>query len=171
MYNLHPIFVHFPIALLFVYSIIKILPVYRWLPNVAWRDIERVLLVFGLGGAYLSLSTGEQSADLSRPNESLVEAHAFFANFSTRMYLLLLIGEVANYLNTKNFSFVNKINYLPKLIAWIEKVLTNKNLVLILVVLGFITLFLTGVLGGVLVYGTTADPLAPFILKILNINL
>lgn len=171
MYNLHPIFVHFPIALLFVYSIIKILPVYRWLPNVAWRDIERVLLVFGLGGAYLSLSTGEQSADLSRPNESLVEAHAFFANFSTRMYLLLLIGEVANYLNTKNFSFVNKINYLPKLIAWIEKVLTNKNLVLILVVLGFITLFLTGLLGGVLVYGTTADPLAPFILKILNINL
>ncbi|MBP9803025.1 MAG: hypothetical protein KBD14_01810 [Candidatus Pacebacteria bacterium] len=171
MYNLHPIFVHFPIALLFVYSIIKILPVYRWLPNVAWRDIERVLLVFGLGGAYLSLSTGEQAADLSRPNESLVEAHEFFANFSTRMYLLIMIGEVANYLNTKNFTFINKINYLPKLIAWIEKVLTNKNLVLILVVLGFITLFLTGVLGGVLVYGTTADPLAPFILKILNINL
>lgn len=171
MYNLHPIFVHFPIALLFVYSVIKILPFRRWLPNVAWRDIERVLLVFGIGGAFLSLSTGEQAAELTRPNRSLVEAHEFFANFSTRMYLLLLIGEVANYLNTKNFILINKINYLPKLIAWIEKVLTNKNLVLTLVVLGFITLFLTGVLGGVLVYGTTADPLAPFILKILNINL
>ena len=171
MYNLHPIFVHFPIALLFVYTIIKILPVYRWLPNVVWRDIERVLLVFGLGGASLSLSTGEQAADLTRANESLVEAHAFFANLSTRMYLFILIGEVANYLNTKNFTFVNKINYLPKLVAWIEKVLTNKNLVITLVILGFIALFLTGILGGVLVYGTTADPLAPFILKILNINL
>jgi hypothetical protein len=49
--------------------------------------------------------------------------------------------------------------------------LTNKNLVITLVILGFIALFLTGVLGGVLVYGTTADPLAPFILKLLNINL
>lgn len=171
MYNIHPIFVHFPIALLFVYSFIKILPFRKWFPNVAWRDIERLLLIVGIGGAYLSLSTGEQAEEFTRPNRSLVEAHAFFANFSTRMYLLILIGEVANYINTKNFSFINKINYLPKLITWIEKILTNKNLVIVLVVLGFITLFLTGVLGGVLVYGTTADPLAPFILKILNINL
>ncbi len=171
MYNIHPIFVHFPIALLFVYSIIKLLPFAKWFPNVAWRDIERLLLVVGIGGAYLSLSTGEQAEELSRPNRSLVDAHAFFANFSTRMYLLLLIGEVANYINTKNFSFINKINYLPKLIIWVEKILINKNLVIVLTILGFITLFLTGVLGGVLVYGTTADPLAPFILKILNINL
>lgn len=171
MYNIHPIFVHFPIALLFVYSIIKLLPFAKWFPNIAWRDIERLLLVVGIGGAYLSLSTGEQAEELSRPNKSLVDAHAFFANFSTRMYLLLLIGEVANYINTKNFSFINKINYLPKLIIWVEKILTNKNLVILLTILGFITLFLTGVLGGVLVYGTTADPLAPFILKILNINL
>lgn len=148
MYNIHPIFVHFPIAFLFVYSIIKILPFRRWLPNVAWSDIEKVLLVFGLGGAYLSLSTGEQAEDFTRANKSLVEAHAFFANFSTRMYLLILIGEVANYINIKNFSFINKINYLPKLIAWVEKVLTNKNLVITLVILGFIALFLTGVLGG-----------------------
>lgn len=171
MYNIHPIFVHFPIALLFIYSVIKIFPFAKWFPNVAWRDIERFLLVFGIGGAYLSLSTGEQAQELSRPNRSLVEAHAFFANFSTRMYLLLLIGEVANYINTKHFSFINKINYLPQLIIRIEKILTNKNLVIVLTILGFITLFLTGVLGGVLVYGTTADPLAPLILKILNINL
>ena len=171
MYNIHPIFVHFPIALLFVYSIIKILPFRKWFPNVAWQDIERVLLVFGIGGAFLSLSTGEQAEHLTRPNESLVETHAFFASFTTWMYGLILIGEVLNYINTKNFSFINKINYLPKLLTWIEKVLTNQNLVLILVVAGFIALFLTGVLGGVLVYGTTADPLAPFILKLLNIKL
>lgn len=171
MYNIHPIVVHFPIALLFVYSIIKLLPFQKWFPNVVWRDIERLLLVIGLGGAYLSLSTGEQAADLTRPNESLVEAHEFFANFSTRMYLLILIGEVASYLNNKNYNFISKINFLPRLLIWIEKILTNKNLVAILVILGFISLFLTGLLGGVLVYGITADPLAPFILKLLNINL
>lgn len=171
MYNLHPIFVHFPIALLFVYSVIKLLPLKKWFPNVAWRDIERLLLLVGLGGAYLALSTGEQAADLSRPSESLVESHEFFANFTTRMYLLVLIGEIASFLNNKSYNFISKINFLPKVLIWIEKILTNQNLVKVLVFLGFVSLFLTGVLGGVMVYGTTADPLAPFILKILNINL
>lgn len=171
MYNLHPIFVHFPIALLFVYSIIKLLPFKKWFPNVAWRDIERLLLLVGIGGAYLALSTGEQAADLTRPNESLVEAHEFFANFTTRMYLLVLVGEIASFLNNKSYDFISKINSLPKILIWIEKILTNQNLVKVLVLLGFISLFITGVLGGVMVYGTTADPLAPFILKILNINL
>lgn len=171
MYNLHPIFVHFPIALLFVYSIIKFLPFKKWFPNVAWRDIERLLLLVGIGGAYLALSTGEQAADLTRPNESLVESHEFFANFTTRMYLLVLVGEISSFLNNKNYNFITKINFLPKILIWIEKILTNQNLVKVLVFLGFISLFLTGVLGGVMVYGTTADPLAPFILKILNINL
>ena len=171
MYNIHPIVVHFPIALLVIYSIIKIFPFRKWFPNVAWRDIERLLLLIGVMGAFLSLSTGEQAEDFSRPNEDLVGAHEFFANFSTRTYLIILIGEFANYLNTKNFSLINKINYLPKILAWVEKILTNKNLVLVLVILGFISLFLTGVLGGVMVHGTTADPLAPFVLEVLNINL
>lgn len=170
MYNIHPIVVHFPIALLFVYSIIKILPFRKWMPNVAWKDIERLLLTVGVSGAFLSLFSGEQAEDFSRPNKSLVEAHEFFANLSTRTYLLLLIGEFVNYLNNKNYSFLRKINFLPQLLIWIEKVLTNKNLVVVLVVFGFVSLFLTGLLGGVMVHGTTADPLAPFILKILNIN-
>ena len=56
-YNIHPLFVHFPIAFLFIYSLIKIVPVKKWLPKVSWKDIERVLLVVGVLGAFAALSS------------------------------------------------------------------------------------------------------------------
>lgn len=169
MYNIHPIFVHFPIALFFVYSIIKILPFYKWFSNFAWRDIERFLLVFGVLGSFMALSTGEIAEKFTGASHKMVETHAFFATFSSRMYLILLIGEIASYLNTKNYNFL-QIPIIKKILLLIERIVMNKTITLILVILGFVSLFLTGVLGGAMVYGTTADPLAPFILKLLNLN-
>ena len=89
-YNIHPIIVHFPIALLFLYSIIKILPLNKWLPKVAWRDIERVLLVFGVLGAFVALATGQIARHLIQPNRDLIHAHSNFASISTWLYGLLL---------------------------------------------------------------------------------
>lgn len=170
MYNIHPILVHFPIALFFIYSVIKIFPFKKWFPNIAWRDIERFLLVFGVLGAFGALSSGETAEDLSGGNERLIETHAFFASFSSRVYMILLLGEIVAYLNTKNYVFM-QIDFIKRIATWLEKLILNKNISLILVILGFLSLFITGVLGGVLVYGTTADPLAPFILKILGLNI
>ncbi|MCR4311379.1 MAG: hypothetical protein NUV54_02320 [Candidatus Taylorbacteria bacterium] len=49
-YNLHPIVVRFPIALLVLYSIIKVLPLFKWFPSVSWKHIELALPVFGVLG-------------------------------------------------------------------------------------------------------------------------
>ena len=83
MYNIHPLFVHFPIALLLIYSIIKILPLQKWLPAVAWKHIERALLFFGVLGAFAALSTGEIAEQMTRPNNDVVEAHSLFAAIAT----------------------------------------------------------------------------------------
>ncbi len=56
--------VHFPVALLLFYSIIKILPWSKWFPNVSWKHIERALLLAGVLGAFVSLSTGEVAEHL-----------------------------------------------------------------------------------------------------------
>src|SRR5574343_1787155 len=97
-YNIHPIFVHVPIAFLVIYSIIKVLPLQRWFPSVAWKHIERALLFFGVLGAFVALSTGEVAEHLSRPNRDLVETHSLFAATATWMYVLLLIGEALSML-------------------------------------------------------------------------
>ncbi|MBP9714963.1 MAG: hypothetical protein KBD52_00525 [Candidatus Pacebacteria bacterium] len=170
MYNIHPIIVHFPIAFLFIYSVIKILPFSKWMPSVSWKQIERVILLVGFLGALAANSTGEIAEDLVRPNHQLVEAHSFFAGASILFYGLILLGEILTLLIP---FMIQKLNIVPliKLFTFFEKLLTNKALVLLLAFLGIISISITGMLGGVMVYGLSADPLAPIILKMLGITL
>ncbi len=170
MYNIHPIIVHFPIAFLFIYSVIKILPFSKWMPSIAWKQIERLILLIGFLGALAANSTGEIAEDLVRPNQQLVETHSFFAGASILFYGLILLGEVLTLLIP---FMIQKFNIIPliKLFTFFEKLLTNKALVLLLAFLGLISISITGMLGGIMVYGLSADPLAPIILKILGITL
>ena len=170
-YNIHPILVHFPIALLFLYSVIKILPVQKWLPKVGWRDIERVLLVAGVLGAFVSLATGETAEQLVRPNHQLVEAHAFFASLATWLYSALLLGEVAAIVNARLGMNSQKWASFLKVTGIFEKILCNKAFSVVLALVALIAIVLTGLLGGVMVYGVSADPIAPAILLLLGIIL
>lgn len=169
-YNIHPIIVHFPIAFLFLYSIIKIIPFSKWFPNVAWKQIERFLLLFGVLSAFVASSTGELADELTRPDNRIVEMHEFFAGATTWFYGLLLIGEALAVLNPYIVSKLN-IPILDRLFIFVQNLLTNNFTAKILALLGLIAISITGLLGGVMVYGTTADPLAPFILRILGINI
>lgn len=168
-YNIHPILVHFPIAFLFLYSIIKIIPFSKWFPNVAWKQIERFLLLFGVLSAFVASSTGELADELTRPDNNIVEMHELFASATTWFYGLLLIGEALAVLNPFVISKLN-IPILNKFLTFIQNLLTNNFTAKLLALLGLIAISITGLLGGVMVYGTTADPLAPIVLKLLGIG-
>jgi len=152
-YNIHPIFVHFPVALLFLYSVIKILPLRKFFPKVFWKHIERVLLVAGLLGACAAIYTGTIAKTLVQPDRELVRAHITFALSSTAVYSLLLFFEIIAVLRPK---------YLD---------LTNGKISKLLALAGIICISVTGMLGGVMVYGLSADPLAGPLLKLLGIHL
>ena len=154
-YNIHPILVHFPIALLVLYSLVKIIPWGRWFPSVAWKQIERILLVVGVIGAFFALATGETAEHLVRPQHDLVEMHSFFATLATWLYAALLVGEI--------LAFFKKLPF-------IQKILCNVWLSGIVAIIALISISLAGLLGGVIVYGTTADPFANSVLKVLNIQ-
>lgn len=168
-YNIHPIFVHFPVAFLLIYSFIKIVPFSKWFPNVAWVQIQRVLLVVGVLGAFVASSTGELAEELVRPDRQLVNMHATFASISTWVYGLILLGELLLILLpiiTERFKLVQVANLLNP----IKNLLTHKLVSNMLAFVGLIAITVTGLLGGVMVYGTSADPLAGIVLKILGIN-
>ncbi|MFA6158223.1 MAG: DUF2231 domain-containing protein [Candidatus Paceibacterota bacterium] len=161
-YNLHPIFVHFPIALLFIYSIIRVLPLQKWFPGVAWKQAERILLFLGVLGAFVALTTGETAEELMRANSQLVEAHSTFAAISTWLYVALLAGEVSSYLSVK---------YHKAIIVLLKKILAEGWFPKVMALVALVSISLTGLLGGVIVYGPTADPFAAFVLKLLGITL
>lgn len=170
IYNIHPIFVHFPIVLLFLYSVIKILPFKKYFPKVTWDYLGFFMLFIGVGGAFVASSTGEMAEDLINANKQLIEIHSTFAGISTTIFGLLLLGEILILLTPKIFPKYN----LPKtseLVLFIQKILTHKIVVIGLAFLGLVAITITGLLGGTIVYGATADPLAPIILKLLGINL
>ena len=169
-YNIHPIFVHFPIAMLFVYSLIKIIPFQKWFPKVSWKQIELVLLVIGVLGACAALYTGGVAEDLVHPNHQLTEMHSTFAGLSTGLYGALLFGELLVFLTPAIIPKL-KIKKLTVTLIWIQKLLTQKIVSEILALLGFIAITITGLLGGAIVYGATADPIAGFVLKLLGITL
>lgn len=174
-YNIHPIFVHFPIALLIVYSVIKIIPLKRWFPEVAWHDIERALLFVGVFGAFAALSTGETAEYLVQPNRQLVEAHSTFADISTWLYGALLLGEISAFINahigTPRFAIFTKYSVVAKLFTVLEKVFCNRTFSAVLALVALAAISMTGLLGGVLAYGLTADPFAATVVGWLGITL
>lgn len=168
-YNLHPLFVHFPIALLFVYSIIKILPFKKWFPRVAWKQIEIALLVVGVLGAAAALWTGDTAKELTHPDRDLVEMHSLFADISTWVYGALLLGEILA-LASLLINKIEKYSKFHSLVIFVKKFLTNKFVSTILALVGLFAISITGVLGGVMVYGTSADPIAGTVLNLLGLQ-
>lgn len=166
-YNIHPIIVHFPIALLVAYSVIKILPMRKWVPQVQWRDIEIALLVGGVLGAFASLSTGESAEHLIRPDRQIVEMHAFFGSLSTWLYGLLLAGPVAELLVLRYGTRLPQV--VTGLLSTVARVCAYPFILWTLVVGGLVAITVTGLLGGVMVYGSSADPLAPIVLRVLGL--
>ncbi len=167
-YNIHPLFVHFPIAFLVLYSVIKILPVERWIASVSWRPIQRLLLLVGVMGAFVSSSTGEMAEHIVKANHNLVEMHSFFAGASTWIYGILLVGEILFFVNSY-LARKNIYTSIHSFLKSIEIIITQKAFSKILAFLGLIAISVTGLLGGVIVYGVSADPIAPFVLQLLGL--
>ena len=170
-YNLHPIFVHFPIAFLFVYSLVIILPLRKWAPSVAWKDMRRAFLAIGLLGAFVALATGDTAEHLTHYNRQIIEIHSDFAAIATTLYGLLIAGEIAALFNEHSARFSDKWELVKSLSTFLEKLLGNRKVVIFLATLALIAIIVTGILGGAIVYGATADPLAPYILKLFGITI
>jgi uncharacterized membrane protein len=168
MYNIHPLLVHFPIAFFLLYSLLRILPFEKWLPKISWRQIRQVVLLAGFLGGLAANATGEIAEHMISEDNNIVGMHSFFAAASLWIYGLILAGEILYILNpyiARKFPALKLSVYLKK----IELLLTNPKVGWILALVGVITISITGLLGGVMVYGSSADPLAPFVLKVLGL--
>ena len=167
-YNLHPIFVHFPIAFFLLYSFLKVLPFEKRFLKTDLKYTFLILLASGLLGAWLATATGESAEELFQSKDKIIETHASFASASIWFYAIALISEASFFINDNLIKRLS-LSFVKTYIFKLKNILDSKIFLISIVILGTLSISITGLLGGVIVYGLTADPLAAPIVKILGL--
>jgi len=165
--NIHPIFLHFPIALFIIYSILEFLPMSRVHFKLDWRQVKIGLLVLGVLSAFVALATGGMAEELLTDPEKLkiVEVHAGFAGASTVIFSILAFFYMVGWAD-ETYGGIKRPHYLAviwRIFEKLKRIIIDTKLRYVLVFAGFITIFIAGSLGGAMVYGPDADPFVSII--------
>ena len=162
--NLHPLFVHFPVALLSLYAVFEIFGPLLEKRMKSIGAVRETLLYIGAIGAWLSYLTGEQAEHLVGGG-ALVELHETVATTTLVLFAILAIS----YVLLRLMPFIKKIVKQKQIQVALKALDMVLNLILhpivrvllALVALGF--LVVTGSLGGAIAHGPETDPVVSFI--------
>lgn len=144
--NVHPLLVHFPIALLTVYSLLEIVSIKKLRALPYWFYVKAILLIAGTISILPTILAGLLIENQFESQEKLVDLHSKFGELSALVYGLLTVIYI--------YSWVKKTQIkMPILVG-------------ILSVLGLVLLLITGALGGTIVYGPNLDLFTSFIYRI-----
>ena len=177
--NIHPLFVHFPIALLTVYSALEIIA-YAW-PSIRRRSwlfpVNAFLLFVGVLAAFAALITGNlaQGYVADGPRAFILEVHSPFALATTLVYLLLAAAYLIRLFEREGWWDHMASSY--ALLGWIWRVkksiahiVLDTGLLSLLALLGLIGMSVTGALGAAMVYGSDVDPFVTFVYRLFWAN-
>ncbi len=166
--NIHPVLVHFPIALMTIYAIAELIQ-YKKLKNTLYIFYTKAILVItGTLFAFLSLSTGEIAEGLyARSYKPLIDMHANFATATTYIFGFIALIYLISWINKSIYN--SRIqSFLPnnlwiKIVNFVNYILNNKLIMISLSIVGLIVIIITGSLGGAIVYKPNVDPIVNFI--------
>ena len=166
--NIHPIFVHFPIAFLTFYALAELIRFRRLNDTATWLYLKFSFLLIGVAGLFVALQTGDIAKQFHRDVRQLVSLHETYAQITTIIFALLL----CNYILIIGDSYAKKLlpTFLYKLwnvVNKIRRVIFSTPVVIILALVGLVTLTIAGALGGIIVYGSGLDPVTTFVGKLL----
>ena len=169
--DIHPILVHFPIALLTLYVIFECVK----FKDKAFEKVKLVFLSIGTFFAWLSLQTGDFAAEKKRGADMLVKKtlhlHENFAGLTTGLFLFILILYVIDYIESrdgkiKNYLHNSKVGFIWNIILKVQKVLFKRWLIILVALAGLVAVFLTGTFGAIMVYGKGIDMITGFVYRV-----
>lgn len=171
--NIHPFFVHFPIALLVAYSVLE-LSGYLWPASrrVAWVSPVKAFMLFaGALAALVALVTGGMAEELIEGVNArayILEVHSPFAGVTTLLYAILAAAYLVRVFDTKGWgdrivgtnAFFARIWNLKKNLA---RFVLDTWALPVLALLALLGMIITGALGAAIVYGPDIDPVVSFV--------
>lgn len=159
--NIHPVLVHFPIALLIVYAVLELISFKKLRDNLF--TTKTILVILGT----ISIFAAKQAGEVARlAYEDLkilkiITLHESFANLSLIIFSLIFISYIVQLAQkAKPKLFKSKTGKLFHLVS------SNPFILITLAVLGLIFVNLTGALGGMIVWGPQNDPFTTFIYQL-----
>jgi uncharacterized membrane protein len=155
--TIHPILVHFPIALLTLYAVIEIFRFRAIVLHQGLQSAKKVFLYIGVIMAFLTILAGSHDAGISDGpatyvSPKFVDIHAMFGLLTFIWFGLIALC----------YLFENSIKW-PRVARVAGYVTKTPVLVVIVALIGLSIVFLTGALGGAIVYSHT-DPFGQFLL-------
>lgn len=153
MWNIHPIIVHFPIALLFVYAVLEIAQKIK-LRNKSWyKTLKLGFLYIGTVFGFLALQSGGIAEHIVGET-SVVETHGFFGTMTTWIFSILSIIYLLPEIHSITHPLFKKLQRIC---------MSLQKITILLAILGLITLTITGALGGAISHGPDTDPIVSLI--------
>lgn len=159
--NIHPALVHFPIALLTLYSLFELIPSRRVRHNSTWQKIKAVFLLLGSASSLLTYQAGLIAKELFGETD-LINMHQLWATitvwffaFLSLVYLLALFKERI----MTHSGIIGKFSGLARAATWLYR----SPLLMAFGLFGLAAITITGALGGAIVYGPNNDPAVQFI--------
>lgn len=163
MNNYHPLFVHFPIALLTLYSLIELVPD-KHLAKIKGATIALFLLATGLFSSWPAFGSGDAAQDLKRDLQPLIQKHELFASISIWLYGIALLAYVLNtsYVQEK-IKILLKQPTLSEILKKAGNLLYLKSIRILIALSALIAMSITGALGGAITHGPNVDFIVSFV--------
>jgi len=165
--NIHPLFVHFPIALLVIYALMEITPRVWIFRAQWWRNAKIFLSITGLLATIPTLITGDMAADIIGETK-LIETHATMAVITVIIFAIPAISYLMEIFESLGWSsrFVKQYPKFKSTVSFINhtgKLVLKSPTIYIIAILAIISITITGGLGASIVYGPDFDPIVSFI--------
>lgn len=147
--NIHPIIVHFPIALLIVYAGIEVVSLFSQKRAEKLATTKLICLWIGVLWSFAALSSGEWAEELYW-RSALIHTHEEFAEKSHALYVVLALFYVTKtfFAERLQLSRILYTRWLQRIVAWTA-------------VVWVVILSIVGALGGAIARGTGhGDPVS-----------
>ena len=175
--NIHPLFVHFPIALLTLYALCELLRFRRLQENVSWFWWKLGLLVFGTLGSFVAFHTGKMVVGSVSPADfpPLLKMHATFATLSVQLFFTLACLYIVS-ATSRGLMFQSVVPFLQRYpvsrtlwnaLLFLKRLIVDSGFIVLFAIVGLVFISITGALGGAMVYGVDTDPFVRFIYNLL----
>jgi uncharacterized membrane protein len=165
--NLHPVFVHFPIALLTIYALVELACLYK--PIRARGYVFYVKAAFLIVGALATAPTYwtgyiQKESFVNDPAfYHAVDVHSDWALATIIVFGFLALAYAAAWVSREWTGMPEKWK---KILAW-HRYVTETPLAPALALIGLGVVTVTGALGGYLVFGADVDPMVSLVYKLL----